>query len=401
MSTATIKDVELVRVGDWNAVQGDGGITTQNLADAVAAYRDQLVDRPVIKLGHQDNNTLNLEANGGFGDGEPAYGWVENLRLSEDGQALIGDYVGMPAKLAEVAPTAWRRRSVELLRNVKTAAGKTYSAALAGVALLGIMRPAAKGLQDVLDLYSGAESATELSVLELVDGMTAAQVATFADALDGLAAVSDIRVVPHETAAGTDADRVDTDTTTKEAPMGKGKGLTRESVLAALDAEGDAAIEDRLAELLGDDTDADKETDSERETDADTDKDAEVDESKTTSLADGDLPETVTLSKEQFVMLRDGAQAGKDAATILAEQDRAQVIKTALAEGRIAPADKDRWATALAKDTEGTKTLLAGLTPVFPVTEIGDDAIHETTELTEAQQKAEDEFLDSIAPGRA
>lgn len=397
-NTATITGVELVRVGDWNAAAGDGNITTDDLAACVAAYDDQLVDRPVLKLGHQDNNRLNEDAstNGGFGDGEPAYGWVENLRLSEDGQALVGDYVGMPAKLAEVAPTAWRRRSVELLRNVKTAAGKSYRAALAGVALLGIMRPAAKGLQDVLDLYADAESADSLTVLELVDGMTATQVATFGEFLDGLASVHDTAAVPHETDDGADADGVDHDKTTKEAPMGKGKGLTREKVLAALDAEGDRAIEDRLNELLDDGNDDGTDTDTDDLDDATTDE-----EDGKTSLADGDLPETVTLSKGQFVALRDGANAGTEAAKILAEQDRAKVIKTALSEGRIAPADKAKWETMLAKDTEGTKALLADLTPVFPTVEVGDDATHETTDLSEAAKAAEDEFLDNIAPARA
>ena len=394
--TKTITDVELVRVGEWNAVEGDGTITTDDLADCVSAYEDQLVDRPVLKLGHQDNNRLNEDAstNGGFGDGEPAYGWVENLRLSDDGQALIGDYVGMPAKLAEVAPTAWRRRSVELLRNVKTAAGKTYKAVLSGVALLGIMRPAAKGLQDVLDLYAGATSADELSVLELVDGMTAAQVASFAEVLEGLSAVHDTGAVPHGSVRGAESGGVENDKTTKEAPMGK--GLTREKVLEALDAEGEQAIEDRLSELLDDNQDDNQDEDEGGST---SDQDDNQDEdSSPSSLADGDLPETVTLSKAQFVALRDGANAGSEAAKILADQDREQVIKTALAEGRIAPADKTKWETALAKDTAGTKALLAGLTPVFPVTEVGDDAAHETTELSESAQKAESDFLATFGP---
>jgi hypothetical protein len=150
MSTASIRDVELVKVGTWAASTGVTTVTRDDLTAMVTAYADGLVDKPVIKIGHDDDN----EPNSPLGDGEPAYGWVGNVRLSDDGSTLLGDLVGMPGKLAEVAPTAWRRRSVEIAWGVKTAGGKSYRAVLTGLALLGVQKPAVKGLADVLALYS-------------------------------------------------------------------------------------------------------------------------------------------------------------------------------------------------------------------------------------------------------
>lgn len=142
----TIADVELVRAGSWLAAAGDGNITSDDLDAILAASTDPEVDRPAVRIGHIDPRF----------DGEPALGWVENLR--RDGDTILGDLTGVPAKLAEVMRSAFRRRSVEL-SEVETPSGKRYRRALRGLSLLGVKRPAVKGLADVLALYSTGELA--------------------------------------------------------------------------------------------------------------------------------------------------------------------------------------------------------------------------------------------------
>lgn len=171
MTTVNYPDVPLVKAGTWAAGTGDTLITVDDLAAMEQAYRDQLVDRPVIKIGHDETNVFNAA----LGDGAPAYGWLGRVGVGDgsaarpDPNTLYADYVGMPSKLAEVAPSAFRRRSVEIAWGVKTAASKTYRAVLTGVALLGVQPPAVKGLADVVALYSAAAAVVETSEVTVVE----------------------------------------------------------------------------------------------------------------------------------------------------------------------------------------------------------------------------------------
>lgn len=147
----TIPDVELVAAGSWLAAAGDGDVTDEDLDSMVAAAADPEVDAAALRIGHVDPRF----------DGEPSLGWITNVR--RDGAKLLGDLAGVPAKLADIMPAAFRRRSVEMSGSVDepvtTASGKTYRRTLSGLALLGIQRPAVKGLADVLALYASANTA--------------------------------------------------------------------------------------------------------------------------------------------------------------------------------------------------------------------------------------------------
>lgn len=152
--TVTKTGVELVSVGTWDASTGKTRVTAQNLADMIAASLDPHADAAPLKVGHDDDRFQDADGNPpSTRDGEPAYGWVQNLRLSEDGKTLVGDLVGVPKMLADVMETALRRRSVELVRN-ETVGGKRYSAVLTGLALLGVQAPAVKGLADLRALFA-------------------------------------------------------------------------------------------------------------------------------------------------------------------------------------------------------------------------------------------------------
>ena len=156
MDFVTVENVPLVKAGTWKASSGDQAVTKEDLAAIVEAHESGLLDKGVLKKGHLDPRHNNPSW-----DGDPVYGQADNLRLSEDGNTVIGDYVNVPKSLAESLPSAYPNRSVEIAWGVqlKDAAGKVskrFKAALAGVALLGSTPPAVKGLGGPVSAFSGS-----------------------------------------------------------------------------------------------------------------------------------------------------------------------------------------------------------------------------------------------------
>lgn len=149
---ATIRDVELAQVGTWHASTGVWECTREHLQAAVDAQSDPSFRTPVLKIGHTDPRFGN-SPDGELQDGEPAVGRITNLRLSDDGTTLLGDWEQVPAWLAEIIDAAYPSRSVEMLLGVQTAAGRHYEAVLTAVALLGVTAPAIESLADVAHLY--------------------------------------------------------------------------------------------------------------------------------------------------------------------------------------------------------------------------------------------------------
>jgi hypothetical protein len=157
---ATIPDVELMTVGmDWPGSHGELTFRFDHLADAVtAANEDPHIQLPRIKIGHSDPRFNSGEGDHDPfyvpGDGEPALGSIENLRLDNQGAVLVGDFVRVPLWLAEIMPAAYPSRSIEGAYqdgrwDVETPGGKHYSFVLTAVALLGIFRPAVEDLEDL------------------------------------------------------------------------------------------------------------------------------------------------------------------------------------------------------------------------------------------------------------
>jgi len=140
---ATFKRVALAKVGSHSASTGKTSITHDDLAEIVRSSRDPMAGKTVIKIGHLDPRMNNPQY-----DGDPVYGQVENLTVEDD--TLYGDLVNVPGQLAEVMPSAYPSRSVEIGYNMRTRAGKVLKRVLTAVALLGATRPAIKDLGDVL-----------------------------------------------------------------------------------------------------------------------------------------------------------------------------------------------------------------------------------------------------------
>jgi len=151
----TVRGVELARVGVWHASSGPWECTREQLADAVRAAGDPAFRTPVLKAGHIDPRFNAVTA---ANDGEPALGRVTNLRLADGGDVLVGDYEGVPAWLADILPSAYPSRSVEMNLDVETVDGARYAGVLTAVALLGVTAPAVESLADVAGLY-GADIA--------------------------------------------------------------------------------------------------------------------------------------------------------------------------------------------------------------------------------------------------
>ncbi|RFZ34979.1 hypothetical protein DAVIS_04529 [Mycobacterium marinum] len=143
----TLRGVELVKVGRWDAKTGVMRTTAQDLVSAVEAVQAGVVHRPALKLGHVEP----------LGEGDPAMGFVDNMRLSADGQTLIGDFVGVPTKLAAIMPWAYPQRSIEAAYDFQDQDGRQWPMVILAVALLGAHGPAVtslKSLADVEDLYA-------------------------------------------------------------------------------------------------------------------------------------------------------------------------------------------------------------------------------------------------------
>lgn len=152
----TIPGVELVKVGTWGghalteAAQEDkdknGGVkVTEEMVVAMAeAGQDPEVALAPMKPGHFDDRF----------DGEPAMGWVRNLRVSEDKTTLLGDLVDIPVPLYPLIKTGYKQRSVEYGLEHTTPSGKTYAAVLTGLALLGTKAPAITSLSEMADVYA-------------------------------------------------------------------------------------------------------------------------------------------------------------------------------------------------------------------------------------------------------
>jgi len=359
---ATVKGVELVKAGKWNGLNGPVELTEADLADAVAASKDPEVDHAVLKLGHIDPRF----------DGQPAAGWVENLRLSDDKRSLIGDLVDMPRQLADLLSDAFRRRSAELRRDVKTPSGKRYRAVLSGLALLGVQPPAVKGLSDVLQQYASEgtpgheDEATQqrIEALELSDG--------------------DTPPVPHDQQQQNDSGHVQAPQGAQQTPAGEGDDMDPKIKAAivkrlglkadATDAEVMAALEaeptndgQQQQEQPGEQNGGNGGEQQQTQQPAGEAQAGEAQAGQAQAASEG----TVTVPRSAWDSLQQQVKTLSEA-----EQKRANdaLLQTALSEGKITPAEVNGWREGL-EDSQrrpGTVALLSNLPQRVAVIELGD-----------------------------
>lgn len=383
MTTVDFRGIALCRAGEWNGLTGKAVVTPEDLQAVVDAYQDREVDRARVKLGHV--SSLNDQA---LGDGAPAFGWVDNPRVSEDGKTLLGDLVDVPRRLGEVVGKAYKNVSVELRKNVRTPSGKTHPTVLSGLALLGTAAPAVKGLDDLVALYA-SEPIPDAPTDGCEDG--AVVTISLGDALDPVTH-ADIPV-PSPVACDGELDSPDRPGREKEGePSMAFLDQARELYGLPADASEDQILE-RITALSespaaeGDNTEGNEGT---------KDTDENVAETSTEGKAS---PETVTVSKAvldemnaSIAELDAEAKARREAEAV---KHRDEVIAAALSEGRIAPSEREHWVTALSAAPEANEKLITSLAPRVNVTERGSD-VALSAGVTDQAADELDSFLDSL-----
>lgn len=389
VQTVDFRGVPICRVGEWNPLFGDGNITHEELKSIVESSRDPEVDTPRVKIGHV--SSLNSTA---LGDGAPALGWIENLRMDDDDVTLLGDLVDVPKKLGGLIGKAYREVSIEMRRKIRTPSGKKYPAAMRALALLGLSPGAVKGLGSfdninaIADLYA-SESEGQGSDDECTESEVS--IVQLGDALDPVTH-ADIPV-PSPVACDGVQDSPDRPGREKEGePSMAFLDQAREKFGLPADASEEQILE-RITALSeapaaeGDNTEG-----------AEDDKDADENVAETSTEVKA-TPETVTVSKAvldemnaRIAELDAEAKARREAEAV---KHREEVIAAALSEGRIAPSEREHWVTALSAAPEANEKLITSLAPRVNVTERGSD-VALSAGVTDQAADDLDSFLDSL-----
>lgn len=417
LATVTVPNVELVRVGTWNASTGRVTIDRSDLDSMVAAAGDGETDRAPVKLGHVE------EPDKGY----PSLGWVENLRVEQrspgegkpDVDVLVGDLVGVPAALAEIMPSAYRRRSVEIDWGVTTASGDKHRAVLAGLALLGEEAPAVKGLADVLPLFevpertaaAGNADAESRDRVEFADGpedsaeedrlreirwavqsvvrglievaMQTGNPAKIPDLLETVAeplrsllpqGMRDMLSSMGQTstdepaAGGDDKDQTMRYGAATKRLLGLAEDATDEQVETTLSERGGRdALQEALDATDGDDGDGDGDDDENDDGSGDEPPSA-LSASTLSELREAGL---TVVDSDTVARLQEGAQAGLEARTAQQAEQIDRAITSALSDGRLRPTDEKKWRSRLERDFATFSEVLAEQPVVVPLGERG------------------------------
>lgn len=370
LDTLDIRGVELLRVSPpdqpWPASTGPQEVTTEHLMSIVEAESDGSLRDAVLKIGHVDSR---------FSDGSPALGWVKNLRVSDDGGVLIGDFVNVPAKLAklivgsEEKPAPYRSRSVEVLFNVKTPEGVEYPAYLSGVALLGMEEPAVSGLRDVFDLFAASAD------LSTPNGTLVEFAAINADEIRD-AYYARVRSNPalDTPTAGTVPDK-----TTQEVTE-----LDIEQVRAELGLEADATEDAIFAAMKEFREKAEKVPTLEADL-------AAAKQSDAPSLPEGVVP----ITQEALAELQRKADLGERAYTEAMVASRAKILADARAAGKFGGGEEAtkreaHFAKLLEKDEEGTRALIDSMPSLVKMSQTSVSTSPEVTDDLDAELAALD-----------
>jgi peptidoglycan hydrolase-like protein with peptidoglycan-binding domain len=306
--------IELVRPGTWQLASGEQTFTPEMIRDA-ARHAGRPGYRAPIKLGHADQRFV--------GDGEPALGWLGNLRVVDDGgtPVLVGDVTGMPDWLAAAAPTAWPDRSIEGWTDLEVD-GETYALAIDGLALLGVTPPGISSIRSLRDLPQALGIAASARIVARAPGTPV--LATTAPAPE-----AEEPPTPEET--GMDPAKI------REA-LGLSADASDEEVTSTLTAAGyvPAAPEPVAAARTA------------------------------------DAPGTMRIDASAWQEREERIHRLEAAIAKQRENERDDVIAKAVKAGKFAPSRKQHWARVWDADPEGTRELIASLqSNVIPTAELG------------------------------
>lgn len=202
----TRANIEICKTGiEYPLASGPTTFTPEDLASAVAAQDDPAITQPRIWLGHPDDPRIHgKRAAGGPPSGEPAVGKVTNMRLGEDGNAIIGDLEGIPLWLNGILASAFPSRSIEGNFDVETVTGHKWRLVISGLALLGVVWPGVSTLEDIASLYTEAGPA-DVEIIEATREQPVTLIAAGARQVVGQVTVEDLRRQYYESLTGDQA----------------------------------------------------------------------------------------------------------------------------------------------------------------------------------------------------
>jgi peptidoglycan hydrolase-like protein with peptidoglycan-binding domain len=321
VEAAALLDIELARPGTWELASGTTTFTVEMLQDA-ARYAAKHADaRNALKLGHVDPRF----------DGEPAFGWLANadVYFDEDDRGPVlkaRQLDGMPDWLAATAKDAWPNRSVEGWMNYADSDGEEFSFVLDGLALLGVTPPGIGSIRSLRDLPAALGIAASAAAQRVIArAPTAAPVATTAPAPEA----EEPPITPEET--GMDPAKI------REA-LGLSADASDEEVTSTLTAAGYVPAAP----------------------------------APVAASVNRDAPGTMRVDASAWQEREDRLKRLEAAMQKSRDNERDQIIASAVKDGKFAPARKVHWARLWDADPEGTREVIAGLAKgVMPTAELG------------------------------
>jgi len=322
---AELLGVELARPGTWQLSSGTSEFTATMLRDAADFHASTGGQRIPLGFGHMDRRF----------DGNPAWGWLTNVRYAEDGDGpvLLGDLIDLEDWVHAAAPARWPHRSIEGVKGI-TFAGREYGLVLTALRLLGETppgMPVLKSLSDLRQLVAAAVAASggEWIAASLESSPTGVQDPTDREGAVGMPDAAKLRE-----ALGLAADASDDEVTAALASSGLGVSPTEppkpapDPVPQPAPAPAPAPEPQMVAAS------------------------APVGVPGTIVLASSVWEETQKTIAKLSAFVDDTKRGERD-----------QIIASAVEAGRFYPSQKAQFARLWDADPEGTRALIEGLTP--------------------------------------
>jgi len=313
-SAASMLGVELARPGTWQLRTGTQSFSEQMLRDA-ADFFAATGGAPIpLGFGHRDQRF----------DGDPAVGWVSNIRYEEDddGPVLLGDLVDMDDWVSAAAPTRWPNRSVEGFVDLDFQ-DRRYGLALNRVALLGATPPAMPNLKSLRDLQALVAAAAAESNAQWI-------CASAPSSEEDPQTPAEPAEVPPERKKETGMDPAKF-----REKLGLTDDLSDDEVMEALAYAG--FVPQSAPEA--------------------------VPEAVPQPVAAAAAPGTIVLASSTYEQLQQNLKTMNDFMAKTKRNERDEVIAKAVTAGKFTPSQKPHFSKLWDADPDGTRTLIDTLTP--------------------------------------